>query len=171
MLAVLEDRHARDERRTVARRALDQAPAAGREVLHELGPLAFHANASVLVTPSAQNLAGVSASTVDLGLGGSVVWLATPGVNLLVEAVWRRAQEVVGPGRTGAVSELYLAPGLRAAIDLPGGVQVVPGVGWAIPAAFDAREGVLLAYLSVENTFGSRLTPGAAPFSGISLGA
>lgn len=119
-----------------------------------------HLNGGLTLTPSTENTAGAAATALDLGAGASVVWLAAPWVNLLVEGTWARIDEVVAPGRAAGRDEAFLSPGLRFAWNLPGGRQVVPGVAWTIGVGPSAGDGsLLLAYLSFEHPFRRRLTP------------
>ena len=68
--------------------------------------------------------------------GASVIWLAHPAVNLMLEVVW------AGTARSG---ETIVNPGLRWAHNL-GGLQVVPGI------SFPNGRDVFL-YLSFEHPF------------------
>ncbi len=120
---------------------------------------AGHANAAFTLTPSSESPAGSRATALDLGAGASLVWLAAPWVNLLVEGVWARTEEVVGSGVTAARDEAFLSPGLRFAWNLPGGQQLVPGIAWTIGVGPSAgAESLLLVYLSFEHAFRRRLT-------------
>src|SRR5205823_2325829 len=62
--------------------------------------LVTHWNAGATVIPSAQNAVGDKATTVAYNLGASVVWLARPTFNALLEIVWTRKGAVTGAGRT-----------------------------------------------------------------------
>ena len=80
------------------------------------------------VTPRAKNEAGERARLTDVEIGQSFVWFARPKLNLLVEAVWEREQEVAGPGLRRTERELYLSPGVRWA-HRAGNWLIVPSVG------------------------------------------
>lgn len=110
--------------------------------------LVAHANAGVT------HLLGGDAAA-EVNLGGSAIWLLHPRLNLMVEAEWVRA--LTG----GGAESLLVAPGVRAAFDGPGGLQVVPGV--AVPLGVGASRGErqLLLYLSLEHPF-TREARGAA---------
>lgn len=118
-----------------------------------VAPIALHANAGFTWTPDAGNAAGETARALGLNLGGSAVWLARPGFNVLVELLWLSSEEVVGPGKQARRSGWLLNPGLRGAVSLPGGVQLVPGVAYAIALEPDAGEDGLLLYFSIEHPF------------------
>jgi hypothetical protein len=134
---------------------------AGLPASLQFGPrFAAHLNAAVTLTPSSENPAGGVATAFDLAAGASVVWLAAPWVNFLVEGVWARIDEVTGPGATTARDETFLNPGVRFAWNLPGGRQVVPGLAYTFGVGSSAdAESLLLVYLSFEHPFGGRLTP------------
>lgn len=120
----------------------------------QLGPrFITHANAGVTWTPAARAADGSRAATTGWNLGQSVIWLARSDVNLLLEAAWSRAEEVVGTDATERADALYLSPGVRWAHNLAGGVQVVPGVAVPIGVGPSAGERSLFLYLSVEHSF------------------
>jgi hypothetical protein len=134
-----------------------------------LGPrFAAHLNAAFTLTPSSENPVGGTATAFDLGAGASLIWLAAPWMNVLVEGIWARTEEVVGAGVTAGRDEAFLSPGLRFAWNLPGGQQLVPGIAYAVgigPSGGD--EPLVLVYLSFEHAFGRRLT---APEAAAQLG-
>ena len=112
-----------------------------------------HANAGATYTPRTRDALGNRAAAVDYALGQSLVWLAHPKINLLLEAVWTRTEDVVGPGRTGRSTELLLAPGVRGAIDFTSGLQVVPGLAFPIGVGPSRGDRGVFAYLSFEHPF------------------
>ena len=117
------------------------------------GAVVTHWNAGATLTPSARNAAGDEATTHGFNLGGSVIWLAHPRFNLLLESVWYEVREVVSEGQVDRASIWVLNPGMRAAFDF-GDLQVVPGAAYSIglgPEGGDA-EGLFL-YLSFEHPF------------------
>ncbi len=142
---------------------------AGLPASATLGPrFAGHLNAAFTLTPWSEHPAGGRATAFDVGAGASLVWLAAPWMNVLVEWVWARTEEVVGAGVTAGREEAFLSPGLRFAWNLPGGQQVVPGIAYAVGVGpgtgTDSR---LLVYLSFEHSFRARLT---APEAAAQLG-
>lgn len=118
--------------------------------------LVAHSNAGATYTARARDAAGYKAKTLDLNAGQSLIWLAHPRFNLIFEAAWRRTQEVVGPGRTEGGSELLLSPGIRGAIDLPSGLQIVPGLAFPIGVGPSRGERSVFVYLSFEHPFASQ---------------
>jgi hypothetical protein len=85
-------------------------------------------------------------------LGGSIIWLAHPNINLMLEYVTTLSTVVNDDGSTDNQSQAVLNPGLRVAINLDA-LQIVPGVG--IPITFEGGEshtGAFL-YLSFEHPY------------------
>jgi hypothetical protein len=115
--------------------------------------LVAHTNAGATLTPAARDADGNEARTTGVNLGQSLVWLVHPKANLLLEAVWARDEEVTGPDARAGRSSLFLSPGVRFAIDLPSGLQIVPGV--AVPVGVGPSDGErsLLFYLSLEHAY------------------
>jgi hypothetical protein len=100
--------------------------------------LVAHSNAAVAYFPE---------EVSQLGLAQSVVWLAHPRVNLLVEAAWEREDSF------DVVTEsLFVSPGVRAAFDV-GKVQVVPGLAVPIGVGASSGERMLFLYLSLEHAY------------------
>jgi hypothetical protein len=88
-------------------------------------------------------------------LGQSLVWLTRPRLNLLVEALWEHGQALPGDGasRRTTGESLTIAPGLRAAFDLPSGLQIVPGLAIPIGIGPSSGERSIFLYLSFEHPF------------------
>jgi len=115
--------------------------------------LVTHWNAGATLTPSARNAPGDEATTYGLNLGGSVIWLARPRFNLLLETVWYEAGEVVSEGRMTRASTWVLNPGIRTAFDF-GHLQMVPGAAYTIGLGPNGNEAEgLFLYLSFEHPF------------------
>jgi hypothetical protein len=117
--------------------------------------LVAHSNAGMTYTPRARDISGNQASTRSYMLGQSVIWLAHPKLNLMLESTWTSAQEVAGPGQTERNSEFLLSPGLRGAIDFPSGLQIVPGVAFPFGIGSSRGERAIFVYLSFEHNFSS----------------
>jgi hypothetical protein len=115
--------------------------------------LVTHWNAGAAVTPSARNPLGQSATTTHLNLGASAVWLLRPSFNVLVEALWLSTGVVVGNGKTARERTGYLSPGVRMAFDLPGDLQIVPGLAYTFALGRDSNEDAVFLYLSFEHPF------------------
>jgi hypothetical protein len=114
-----------------------------------------HWNVGGTHTFSARDADGDRASTNAYSLGQSVVWLARPKVNLLVETSWTRAQSVAGPGITSRNDSLFVSPGLRWAHDFRSGLQIVPGIALPIGVGRSRGQRALFLYLSLEHPFRS----------------
>lgn len=112
-----------------------------------------HSNAGLTITPRAKNILGERARTVDYNLGQSVVWLAAPRFNVLLEAVWNNTEKVVGFRRTSRENEVLINPGIRWAHNFKNGLQIVPGV--AVPIGVGPSRGMrgIFFYLSFEHPF------------------
>lgn len=113
--------------------------------------LTLHGNLGAAWRPSAENGAGQSAATLEPKAGVSAIFFITPLVNLLAESVWVREQGVVGNDQTASTTVQSVTLGARVGFDLPGGVQVVPGVAW-MPAVDDVPTRSFV-YLSIEHGF------------------
>ncbi|HVQ30942.1 MAG TPA: chemotaxis protein CheW [Vicinamibacteria bacterium] len=111
-----------------------------------------HWNAGATHTLQARDAAGAEAGTNSFSAGQSLVWLARPKVNLLVETVWVRAEAVTGPGATSHSDALFVSPGVRWAVDVKG-LQIVPGIAFPIGVGPSSGQHALFLYLSLEHTF------------------
>lgn len=118
------------------------------------GSLVAHSNAGATYTPQARDRAGNEATATELALAQSMIWLARPKLNFMLEAAWTRTAEVVGPERTEASDAFVLSPGIRGAIDFPSGLQVVPGIAVPIGVGPSSGERSVFLYLSFEHPFG-----------------
>lgn len=112
-----------------------------------------HMNAGATVIPRARNAAGEKASTVGYNAGLSGIWLLHPLLNAMLELVWDRSESVTGPDQRTASEGFFLSPGLRAAINMSSGLQIVPGVAVPIGLGPSSGERALLLYLSFEHPF------------------
>ena len=114
-----------------------------------------HWNAGGTITPSAKNAVGDKATTIAYNLGASLVWLARPTFNALLEIVWTREEAVTGPGRSAASDGLSISPGIRWAYNFSSGLQIVPGIAFPIGLGPSAGDDAVLLYLSFEHPFRS----------------
>ena len=113
----------------------------------------FHANAGLTVTPSARSPVGGSATTFSRNVGASLIWLFRPSLNLLVEALWLWEESAVGDGTTRGEETTFISPGIRAAFDVSGGLQIVPGVAYTVAVSPKSAEDGVFLYLSFEHPF------------------
>lgn len=110
-----------------------------------------HSNLGASFFPSARSGLGEKAAVRDYSAGQSLIWLARPTFNVLLEAAWSRTEEIAGSHRTVRSSSLFLAPGVRGAINLKSGLQIVPGVAVPFGIGASRRENALFLYLSFEH--------------------
>jgi hypothetical protein len=78
----------------------------------------------------------------------SVVWLARPRFNALVETVWTRS-EVDG----ASDSEVVISPGIRWSYNFDSGLQIVPGLAIPTPVGPHHGDPSVFLYLSFEHPF------------------
>lgn len=116
--------------------------------------LAAHWNVGGSLIPSARAEDGARSPVRELFAGASVIWLVHPALNLLAETMWSRAESPEIGGIRSSETSLTLVPGVRGAINLRSGAQIVPGVGLMLDAEDGARVTGLLLYLSFEHAFG-----------------
>lgn len=114
-----------------------------------------HSNAGMTYTPRARDISGNQAATRSYMLGQSVIWLAHPKLNLMLESIWTAEDQVAGRGQTERSTEFLLSPGLRAAIDFPSGLQIVPGLAFPFGIGSSRGARAIFVYLSFEHNFSS----------------
>lgn len=90
-----------------------------------------------------------------MNLGQSLIWLAAPRFNVMLESVWIGAVRLPDSGRPETVDTVLVNPGIRWAHNLPGGLQIVPGVSFPIGVGPSRGEHSVLFYLSFEHPFRS----------------
>jgi hypothetical protein len=116
--------------------------------------LVAHSNAGTTYIPRARDASGNTAVTSSYVLGQSVIWLAHPKLNVMLESVWISAEGIVGPRQTERNSEYLLSPGIRGAIDFASGLQIVPGIAFPFGIGSSRGERAVFVYLSFEHPFG-----------------
>jgi hypothetical protein len=112
-----------------------------------------HWNAGATLTPSAHNALGETATTHSLHFGAGLVWLFRPSFNFLLETVLDDSRRVVADGRVVGETGWVLNPGVRWAFDMPGGLQIVPGLAYTIGLGEGPDENAVFLYLSFEHPF------------------
>lgn len=112
-----------------------------------------HTNAGVTYTPSARNAAGERADTTAYNFGQSVVWLARPRFNVLLEALWTGAERVAGPRRREPADSFFVSPGIRWAYNFKSGLQIVPGIAVPMGVGPSRGERAVFLYLSFEHPY------------------
>jgi hypothetical protein len=111
-----------------------------------------HTNLGGTYAPSVRAASGGHAAMRQLAVGQSLVWLAHERLNLLVEALYTTS-EVAARAGVERTETLTVNPGVRAALDFAGGLQIVPGV--AVPIGLGPSRGDtgVFLYLSFEHPF------------------
>lgn len=112
-----------------------------------------HWNVGGAWTPSARAPSGGRVATRDVTAAASAIWLVKRQLNLMVEFAWAREELAVGADQRVAEESAWISPGLRAAIDFPSGLQIVPGVAFPIGLGPTDGEKRVLVYLSLEHGF------------------
>lgn len=112
--------------------------------------LVSHTNLGATHVLAAKGADGTRTSLTGWNAGQSLVWLAHPNLNLLLEAIVTRNEALTDVGGTEQVTDAWISPGIRFAVNLPGRLQVVPGV--AVPIGVGPSRGKtgLFLYFSVE---------------------
>jgi hypothetical protein len=101
----------------------------------------------------ARNEAAVTSTTRSVFAAASVIWLVAPTFNVMLESVWDRSESLNDLGEREPETHFVLLPGIRAAINLSSGMQIVPGVGIPLGVGPSSGERGVFLYLSVEHSF------------------
>jgi hypothetical protein len=117
--------------------------------------LVAHSNLGGSFTPNGSGGPGAEEGASTLHLGQSLIWLARPNFNLMLEARWETTHFTDGAGRSQDDETAFLLPGIRFAIDRPSGLQIVPGIAVPIGVGPSSGERGVFLYLSFEHPFGS----------------
>ena len=113
--------------------------------------LVSHWNVGATWVPHALDEHRDAAGTIGVNLGQSLVWLASPRLNFLVETLWTSSESVVGPHKALRSQDIYVSPGIRWAHNLKGGLQIVPGVAVPVGVGPCMGEKGVIFYLSFEH--------------------
>jgi hypothetical protein len=115
--------------------------------------LVTHWNVGGTWTPSARAQSGGRIATRDVAAAASAIWLVKREVNFMLEVAWAREEVAVAANARAAEESAWVSPGLRVAIDVPGGLQIVPGLAFPIGIGPSDGERRVLVYLSFEHGF------------------
>lgn len=112
--------------------------------------LVTHWNAAALFT-NAQTAAGLTGVTRGVRAGASVIWLASPNINLMLESVVGRGEALDAAGKRESENTFVVSPGIRGAFNFASGLQIVPG--FAVPLGIGPSSGQrdMFFYLSFEH--------------------
>lgn len=116
--------------------------------------LVGHWNVGGTYTPNAKGPGGAEANTQAVQLGQGLIFLVRPTFNVLLETVWTRDEAVTGSADTDAEESFFVSPGVRFAVNLPSGLQIVPGIAVPIGVGPSDGERSIFLYLSLEHPFG-----------------
>jgi hypothetical protein len=112
-----------------------------------------HWDAGVAWTPRARDERGDRASLVIPTAAASLIFLADPKWNVMLESLWVRTESVVGENSREIGQTFFLSPGVRYAWTLKSGLQIVAGVGLPIGLGPSRGHDSALFYLSFEHPF------------------
>jgi hypothetical protein len=85
-------------------------------------------------------------------MGGSVIWLAKPEFNIMLECGENFTSGIDENGGIEHTGQFFLNPGMRYALNISE-LQIVPGLGFPIMISKDNTQGGLFLYLSFEHPF------------------
>jgi hypothetical protein len=114
--------------------------------------LVTHWNAGATLT-RARNDGGARNTVRSVSAAASAIWLVSPIFNVMLESAWDRTEGLNDAGGREATTNFVLLPGVRAAINLPTGMQIVPGIGVPLGVGQSRGERDVFLYLSVEHPF------------------
>ena len=109
-----------------------------------------HTNVGGHGHPLGEGRGGRPPTLTNLNAGQSLVWLVHPNVNVLVEAVVATNETIGGGGVLIRQTAEAVSPGVRAALNLPGNVQIVAGLAVPIGIGSTTGQRSLFLYLSAE---------------------
>lgn len=110
-----------------------------------------HWNLGATYTPNSKEPGGAKVDTTGFNYGASLIYLATENFNLMIETAGTSGESVQPDGSKQQSSTFFINPGVRFAINLKSGLQIVPG--FSIPIGVGPSKGEYggLAYLSFEH--------------------
>jgi hypothetical protein len=114
--------------------------------------LVTHWNAGGTAT-RARDVQGTRRTLRALNAAASAIWLLAPTLNLMLESTWERDESFDPTERTSTSETFTLMPGIRGAINLASGMQIVPGIGVPFATSSGHTERALFLYFSVEHSF------------------
>lgn len=113
--------------------------------------LVTHWNMGATFTPDAKDNAGDKANVRGFNYGASLIYLVNENFNLMLETAGTTTETVPKNGITTTESTFFINPGVRFAINLKSGLQIVSGL--SVPIGIGPSEGEYggLVYLSFEH--------------------
>jgi hypothetical protein len=122
--------------------------------------LVLHTNTGAWRVDDGLNSAGIQTDRTTWWVGQSIIYLARPSFNLMLEALWTRSRSVADDGTTDQTRAFVVSPGARFAFNHASGLQVVPGIAFPIERRDGGTDGAILLYLSFEHPFGRSFATG-----------
>jgi hypothetical protein len=117
-----------------------------------LEKLVTHLNVGGTYVPSAKDVTGAEGTSTQLAAGPSLIFLAHPNFNVMLEALYTTTEIALAAGSV-RTETFTLNPGVRGAINFKSGLQIVPGVSMPIGVGPSRRERAVFFYLSFEHPF------------------
>lgn len=110
-----------------------------------------HWNLGATYVPRAKGADGSRADVTGVNYGASLIYLVNDNFNLLTEFVGGMNEAVEEAGRVERENWFLINPGMRFAIDVDWGLQIVPGLSFPIGIGPSAGEYGVFLYLSFEH--------------------
>ena len=101
----------------------------------------------------ARDVTGARRTLRSLTAAASAIWLVAPIFNLMLESTWERTESFDVGDVVRTDGRFTVLPGVRGAINLSSGMQIVPGVGVPFVRSGGRTEHDLFLYFSVEHSF------------------
>ena len=95
---------------------------------------------------------GARGTPTSFNAGASAILLLSPNLNVMLEGLYERNETLSELGEMEVQRRTTVVPGLRGAINLASGMQLVPGIGVPISGRNRADRDLFL-YFSVEHSF------------------
>lgn len=112
-----------------------------------------HTNGGLTLTPTAKAADGSETAIFETFIGQSLIWLAHPQFNVMVELAWAAEETPLSNGMMARADNFFFSPGVRGAINLSSGMQIVPGIAVPIGVGPSRGDRAVFLYLSVEHAF------------------
>jgi hypothetical protein len=116
-----------------------------------LPTLVAHSNLGGTWIPSARDAGGDTAASYGYFAGQSLIWLAQPRFNVLLESLWSSMHTVSGHRATQTQNDFSIVPGVRWAYNFRNGLQIVPGIAFVAGAGPSYGQNGVFMYLSFEH--------------------
>jgi hypothetical protein len=110
-----------------------------------------HLNLGTTFVARAKGSDGAEADTHGFNYGASMIYLLSENFNLLLEAVGTSGESVEENGATRREHAFFINPGMRFAMNLSSGLQIVPGISVPIGVGPSGGEYGAFLYLSLEH--------------------